>query len=136
MMKIIDFILNHKEEIFLSKENKNICLLKILYNIFSNKKSRWLIYTDKENIHFFIKKISLFSKYNPINKSFKIKDSEIILLLKDNQKDLGKLLCLECTGIYINKLYDVKKEVYEIAKARIGRYPKDVSGSIFSDGVI
>ena len=142
MMKVMnnknEFIYNYNEESCLLSEDKNSCLLKILYNIFINKKSRWLIYTDKENINFFIYYLSFLSKYNHVNKSFSIKDSDIILLLKDDKKDLGKLLSLECTGIYFNNLFDIKKEVYELAKNRIGRFPKDKSiiGTIFCDGVI
>lgn len=50
-------------------------------------------------------------------------EAEIQFLALDDAKDMGKLLSLECTGIYFNELSEIDQDIYTRAQQRIGRYP-------------
>lgn len=49
---------------------------------------------------------------------------QMIFMALDSVLDIGKLMSLECTGIWFNELRYIEPEVYREAQTRPGRYPR------------
>jgi hypothetical protein len=61
---------------------------------------------------------------------------EVIFLALDRPEDVGKLLSLEFTGIWINEAREVPKAVVDAATMRVGRFPSVRNGGATWYGVI
>jgi hypothetical protein len=56
-------------------------------------------------------------------------DAEFIFLALDSEADIKKLMSLELTGIYINEMQYLPKNIYKRAMTRLNRYPAKKSGA-------
>lgn len=61
---------------------------------------------------------------------------EVIFLALDSEEDVGKLLSLECTGIWFNEFREIDKSIFEAATGRVGRYPRAADGGCSWHGII
>ena len=97
------------------------------------RKSRWLVVRNTKpelkntTIKTFLEWMRPFGRFESSKMTFFMDfddvSAEIQFLALDDKKDLGKLLSLECTGIYFNELSEIDREIYTRAQQRIGRYP-------------
>lgn len=97
------------------------------------RKSRWLVIRNTKpelkntTIKTFIEWMRPFGHFESSKMTFFMKfddvEAEIQFIALDDKKDLGKLLSLECTGMYFNEVSEIDKEIYTRAQQRIGRYP-------------
>jgi hypothetical protein len=73
---------------------------------------------------------------HPLNDGTTLK-LEMIFMALDGPLDIGKLMSLECTGIWFNELRYIDASVFREAQTRPGRYPRkaDVSEPFWS-GII
>lgn len=71
---------------------------------------------------------------SPITQLIKFNDVEIEVLFMpvDSVDDIGKLMSLELTWVYINELQFIHKRVFEICKQRVNRYPSKKDGAALS----
>ena len=51
-------------------------------------------------------------------------DLEVVFMALDGPSDVGNLLSLDCTGIWMNEFREISHAVFDGATSRVGRYPK------------
>lgn len=76
---------------------------------------------------------------SPISQHIKIHDVdlEVIFLALDSEEDVKKLMSLELTGVYINELQYINKQIFNVCRQRVNRYPSKKDGAEISwSGVI
>jgi hypothetical protein len=108
------------------------------------RRSRWIVVRNTRvdlkatTIKTFLQWMRPYGTYYESKMLFKAKfndvEAEVLFLALDNKKDVGKLLSLECTGIYFNELSKIEPVIYTTALQRIGRYPSkhaDGAGAFF-----
>lgn len=63
-------------------------------------------------------------------------DMEVLFLAMDRDDDVGKLLSLECTWIFLNEARELPYSVVKAARERVGRYPSEIDGyqDVHKDG--
>lgn len=67
--------------------------------------------------------------YFPIKDDLTTVELEVIFLALDSEKDVGKLMSFEFTGIYINELQYIHPKIFEKCAERVGRYPPSKMGA-------
>lgn len=108
------------------------------------RKSRWIVVRNTRvdlkatTINTFLQWMRPYGTYYESKMLFKASfndvEAEVLFLALDNKKDVGKLLSLECTGVYFNELNKIEPLIYTTALQRIGRYPSkhaDGAGAFF-----
>lgn len=76
---------------------------------------------------------------SPITQHIRIGDVdiEIIFLALDSEEDIKKLKSLELTGVYINELQYINKQIFNVCRERVNRFPSKKDGADISwTGVI
>lgn len=63
-------------------------------------------------------------------------DLEVIFLAIDRADEIGKLKSLELTGVWLNEVSEIPKEIMDMATQRVGRFPEKVKGDCVDPCVI
>ncbi len=80
-----------------------------------------------------------FGEWNEQEFTFHMKfndvESEVLFRALDDPKDVKKLLSLELTGVYFNELREIRREIFDGAQGRVGRFPRIADGGPTWSGV-
>lgn len=63
-------------------------------------------------------------------------DLEVIFLAIDRADEIGKLKSLELTGVWLNEVSEIPKEIMDMATQRVGRFPEKSKGDCVDPCVI
>jgi hypothetical protein len=63
-------------------------------------------------------------------------DLEVIFMALDRPEEVGKLKSLELTGVWLNEVSELPKEILDMATQRVGRFPERAKGDCVDPCVI
>jgi hypothetical protein len=63
-------------------------------------------------------------------------DAEILFLSVDGEADVKKLLSMELTGAFLNEARELRRSLFDLVQARVGRFPAQRDGGPTWSGVI
>jgi hypothetical protein len=61
---------------------------------------------------------------------------EFVFLALESEEDIAKLLSLELTGMWVNEIRELPKEVFDYIRGRLPRYPDEIEGGASWYGIL